>query len=235
MAGNDLFWYVISMQWITNFDLFLFDLDGLLVNTEELHYQAYREMLARRGFVLPWSLMQYYKAAHMGTGNLSEPLYGEFPELKKIDWDVLYAEKKAILTDALQKGALQLMPGVEPLLNVLNANKIERCVVTHSRAEDVALIKQKLPLLNTIPHWLTREDYELPKPHPAGYQKAMQLFLKPGGKVVGFEDTYRGLASLIKAGVSQPVLICDLGHPQMEQPVSGLVRHFISLDVVDLH
>ena len=223
------------MQWITNYDLFLFDLDGLLVNTEELHYQAYKEMLRRRGYVLPWNLMQYYKAAHMGTGNLAEHLYQEFPALKEIDWHLLYAEKRAILTDSLDKGALQLMPGVEPLLNALSLKGIERCVVTHSRAEDVALIRQKLPVLNKIPHWLTREDYDHPKPHPEGYQKAMKLFLRPGGKVVGFEDTHRGLTSLLQAGVAQPVLICDSSHPQMEQPVREPVRHFVSFDVVDLH
>ncbi len=223
------------MQWITNYDLFLFDLDGLLVNTEELHYQAYKEMLQRRGYALPWNLMQYFKAAHMGTGNVAEHLYREFPPLKEIDWTILYAEKKTILTEALQKGALQLMPGAESLLNLLSVNKIERCVVTHSRAEDVALIRQKLPILDTIPHWLTREDYEHPKPHPAGYQKAIRLFLRPGGKVVGFEDTHRGLTALVSAGVTQPVLICDPSHPQMEQPVNAQVRHFVSFDVVNFH
>ena len=32
------------MRWISEYQLFLFDLDGLLVNTEELHYQAYKNM-----------------------------------------------------------------------------------------------------------------------------------------------------------------------------------------------
>ena len=41
------------MEWIHHYQLILFDLDGLLVNTEQLHYQAYKNMLQARGFSLP--------------------------------------------------------------------------------------------------------------------------------------------------------------------------------------
>ncbi|MBS0616111.1 MAG: HAD family phosphatase [Verrucomicrobia bacterium] len=223
------------MQWIKNFDLFLFDMDGLLVNTEELHYQAYKEMLRRRGYDLSWDLMRYFQAAHIGEGNIAEHLYREFPELRDFEWGTLYAEKRAILSDSLKKGALQLMPGVEPLLKALSENKIESCVVTHSRALDVELIRSQLPVLQLIPHWLTREDYEHPKPHPAGYLKAKSLFLRPEGRVIGFEDTYRGLNALLGACVDVPVLICDPQHPQLKEPLSDRARHFNSFSVMDLN
>ena len=40
------------MQWIHDFQLFLFDFDGLLVDTEHLHYQAYVNMLSKHGYKL---------------------------------------------------------------------------------------------------------------------------------------------------------------------------------------
>ena len=222
------------MQWIERFDLFLFDLDGLLVNTEELHYQAYREVLRRRGYNLPWSLVDYYGAAHTGAGNIAEHLYRIFPELAEIEWNLLYAEKREILLGAMQGGSLQMMPGAERLLKLLAMKGIRHCVVTNSRGEEVALMQARLPALEGIPRWFTRENYKKAKPDPEGYQTAIAALGRAGDRVVGFEDSHRGLTALLGAGVEMPVLICSQNHPQMVHSISERVRHFPSFDVIDL-
>ncbi|MBS0655353.1 MAG: HAD hydrolase-like protein, partial [Verrucomicrobia bacterium] len=51
------------MDWISHYQLFLFDLDGLLVNTEETHYRAYARMCRDRGFTLPWDFPAYFRIA----------------------------------------------------------------------------------------------------------------------------------------------------------------------------
>ena len=84
------------------------------------------------------------------------------------------------------------MPGVEKLLRALEAAKIRRCVVTHSALAQTALIRSKIPVLQTLPQWITREDYEKPKPNPECYLKAIQLYGKMGDRIVGFEDSVRG-------------------------------------------
>jgi beta-phosphoglucomutase len=127
------------------------------------------------------------------------------------------------------------MPGVEDLLNHLQKHHIARCVVTNSFRQQVELIRSKLPLLNTIPHWITREDYKNPKPHPEGYLKAIELYGKKGGKVVGFEDTVRGLEALRQTS-ALPVLICSEHHPLLAVARQGRGLHFPSFrSIQDLH
>src|ERR1700722_3484515 len=103
------------MQWIHQYQLFLFDFDGLLVNTEEIHYLAYKKMFSDRGIHLNWSFSRYCQAAHYQAEGLRDQVYAEFPQLHVMepDWKVLYAEKKRAVLALINEGAVQLMPGVD--------------------------------------------------------------------------------------------------------------------------
>jgi beta-phosphoglucomutase-like phosphatase (HAD superfamily) len=78
------------------------------------------------------------------------------------------------------------MPGVEKLLTELHKHEIRRCVVTNSTLSQVEAVCSQLPILKTLPHWITREDYEKPKPNPEGYLKAIQMYGKKGDRIIGF-------------------------------------------------
>lgn len=222
------------MFWIDQFDLFLFDFDGLLVNTEQLHFDAYIHMCRARGFDLNWDFTRFCKAAHFESTGLRDAIYAEFPSLyaQEPNWDVLYAEKKQAYLNCLKTGKLQLMPGVETLLIALEKAGIKRCVVTNSLKEQIDFIKAGLPVLQTIPHWITRESYSRPKPNPDSYLKALELFKETGDRIIGFEDTSRGLRALKDAGSDVNVLVCPLDHPQLETiPFPDFV-HFTSFEEI---
>lgn len=219
------------MNWIRDFQLFLFDFDGLIVDTEGLHYAAYVNMMARRGFKLDWSYAKYSEMAHLNATAIKEGLYAEFPGLDP-NWDVLYAEKKQAYRELILSGNLKLMPGVEPLLKALELANIRRCVVTHSLLEQTLLIRSKLPILNSIPKWITREDYEKPKPAPECYLRAIQLYGRQGDKIIGFEDSLRGLEALKKTP-ALPVLICPAHHPLLEIATEeGNILHYETFEKI---
>lgn len=217
------------MDWIHRFQLFLFDFDGLLVNTEHLHYQAYVNMLAARGCFIDWDFSKFCTLAHLNADALKQQIYAEFPSLEP-DWKILYAEKKQIYFDLIASGKVELMPGVEPLLQALNKAGIQRCVVTNSLLEQIQLLRSQHPVLQTIPHWITREDYEKPKPDPECYLRAIQLYGKKGDRIIGFEDSIRGLQALEQTS-AQPVLICPNHHPLLDMVLSRGVLHFEQIDL----
>jgi beta-phosphoglucomutase len=226
---KQLFCYTIpSMKWIHDFQLFLFDFDGLLVNTEHIHYQAYINVLAKRGFNLDWSFDRFCETAHLNAIALREALYAEFPTLDP-NWDLIYGEKKRAYMELLGAGKVELMPGVGSLLKALNEADIRRCVVTNSLHEQIQLIRSQVPLLQTIPNWITREDYNKPKPDPECYLRAIELYGKKGDRIIGFEDSIRGLTAL-QGTPALPVLICSMRHPLLSAAAEKSALHFESFE-----
>jgi len=211
------------MKWIQDFQLFLFDFDGLLVNTEHLHCQAYINMMAKRGYKLEWNLMRFFEIAHRSSAAIREAIYAEFPDLDP-DWKTLYEEKKKAYFDLVASGKVELMPGAEKLLLALEKANIRRCVVTNSFLEQIRAISAQHKVLKTIPHWITREDYEKQKPHPESYLRAIQIHGKPGDRIIGFEDSIRGLQAL-QGTPALPVLICSDHYPLLEMAAVGVLRY----------
>lgn len=205
------------------FDLLLFDFDGLLVNTEMLHYEAYRRMFAERGYTMSWDFSRYCQAAHYSSEGLKQAAYATIPGLidTEPDWDVLYKEKKAELTSLVEQGEVELMPGVADLMEKIAKEKILSCVVTNSPLDAVQKICKQHKALSVISDWITREQYENPKPAPDGYTIAIKKWAKPGFRVAGFEDSVRGASSLLSAFDSVTDLSCQ-AVVVTELPVKGL-------------
>lgn len=219
------------MQWIHDYDLYLFDFDGLLVNTEELHHKAYQTMCAGRGYKLTWTFPEYAEIAHTDAAALRKRIYEDFPELKALEphWDILYKEKTEAYLSLLGKGEVELMPGAETLLKELAKRHKTMCVVTNSRWDMVEPVIDHNPALELIQHWITREDYDQPKPNPECYKVAVERFLPQGGRVIGFEDSPRGLNALMGADV-ESILISLIDYLETPQLLQRGAKRFGSLD-----
>lgn len=219
------------MQWIHNFDLFLFDFDGLLTNTEELHYKAYKRMCAERGFDLDWDFARYCKVAHYESDAIRFQIYDKFPELEKLEpsWPVLYLEKKKYMIELLNSGDVEMMPGAERLLKALDEANIKRCVVTNSPLEQIKIIQKHQPILKTIPNWVTRENYKHAKPHPECYEYAIKTYANEKDRIIGFEDTPRGMWALMKTR-ALPVMVCAVAYPEIPDLKKAGALHYQSFD-----
>lgn len=209
-------------------DRLFFDFDGLLVNTERLHFQAYQRLLTTHHLFFPWSFSEFAGIAHQKAHGIREAITRHFPSLvDQAGWEALYAEKQRYYAELLSGKELDLMPGAATVLTLVQQLAIPHAVVTNSPLEQVRAIRPRLRPLESIPCWVTRENYSLPKPAPDGYLKAIDLLGGTQQTMVGFEDSLRGVHSLQSAGIT-PVLICAEDHPQLRTIQPGSLLYFPS-------
>ncbi len=220
-------------EWIKNFDLFLFDFDGLLVNTENLHFLAYKTMSQKYQIKLNWDFLTYCKYAHSDKPLLKEEIYKKYIAIynKEPDWPSLYKETKEIYLNLLGGSNLSFMPGAEDLLLSLIENNKKVCVVTNSSKCQIDKIKEKLKVLSLIENWITRDDGVDPKPSPEGYLLAKEKLYKENDKIIGFEDTIKGLKALSFLDATK-VLVCDPKHPQLKNFKGDNYFYYESLENV---
>ncbi|MES2199875.1 MAG: HAD family phosphatase [Chlamydiota bacterium] len=209
------------MSKMENYDIIFFDFDGLLVNTEHLHYLAYQRMCLSRGKQLNWDFTKYCLVAHGSSEGLRKEIYADLQGLyeEEPNWAILYAEKKKAYQEIIQEGHVELMPGVELVLAFLKEKGIRSCVVTNSFFDQITEIRKQIPLLQTLDFWVTREDYPHPKPSPDPYIAAREKYTKPGDRILGFEDSVRGWQSLEAAGI-EGVVISSCLHPFFQEKLT---------------
>src|SRR4029079_3198232 len=117
----------ISMSEHRHLQAVVFDLDGLMFNTEELYQQVGGELLRRRGKVFGSELLD----AMMGRPpRVSLQLMIDFHELTESVAE-LAAETDEIFATILD-AQLALMPGLEDLLGALEKANIPKAIATSS-------------------------------------------------------------------------------------------------------
>lgn len=190
-----------------SFDLVLFDLDGLLVDTERLHWQAYRQMCQEYGYVMDWDYPLYLQVAGGSAEGIRDRLQREHPGLfDGRTWAELYEVKRQKLFALLASSQISLMQGVEEVVSMFAREKIPMWVVTHSPKAFVDLVQKAHPIFLQFRGWVYREMYGAPKPAPDGYRIACQNAGVAPDRAIGFEDTVRGIDALVAAHI-RPVLV----------------------------
>ena len=207
---------IFYMKWISGISSIFFDFDGLLVNTEALHFEAYQNMLKKNGILLPWDFHSFLSIAHRSARGLRDFLFFQAPELTNAKtWEGLYQEKKREYLRLLDSREIEWMPGAQNTLEAVRQAGLPHAVVTNSMTREIDIVREKIPALKEIPHWITREQYKRPKPAPDAYLRALAI-VGSARAPLGFEDTLKGVHALERSKIP-PVLICPQSHPQMKK------------------
>jgi HAD superfamily hydrolase (TIGR01509 family) len=184
----------------------IFDVDGTLAETEELHRKAFNEAFAASG--LPWNWDQALYARLLEVTGGKERIrhfidvYGGEPALDDAAIAALHREKTRLYTARVESGGIALRPGIGTLLDNAQKAGIRLAIsTTTSRPNIDALLRATL---GTQPFEVIAAGDEVAakKPAPDVYLLALQRLGLPPEHCVALEDTLNGLRSAQGAGLA---------------------------------
>ena len=173
----------------------VFDMDGVIFDTERLYWEAEREMLGRRGLAFTDALA----AKIMGLPGLAAmELLVEQLDLPDAP-QALYDEALALFLAKLP-AQLRFMPGFEDLLGAVERAGLPRAVATSTARDLAGTMLRQLAVFDRFAFVLTRDDVARGKPDPEVYVlAAARLGLLPA-ETVAIEDSFNGVTAAVAAG-----------------------------------
>jgi len=180
----------------------LFDLDGLIIDSEPIHFQAFRGFMQNHEVELPESVMPEFIGYH---------------EIENIRWlkehydlpqplEELVLERRGVYAHLLATADLPVLPGFWELSAEAKRRGLKQAVVSSSVRPQVELPLRRL-LDGSDPHRyfdaiLTGDDVTHTKPAPDIYLLALEQLGVPASEAIAFEDTPAGVTSAATAGIA---------------------------------
>lgn len=197
----------------------VFDLDGLMFNTEEIFHGAGVELMRRRGKEMTSELFTLLMGRRAEEGY---PLLVEAAELND-DPIELWMESKQLFLDMLDLH-LAPMPGLFELLEHIEKSGLPKGVATSSDRKYLHRILGRFEILDRFHMTLTAEDVTKGKPDPEIYLKAAhRLGIEPHEMMV-LEDSHNGTKAAAAAGA----YIISVPHQHSRSQDFSNARHVAS-------
>ncbi|TMA38280.1 MAG: HAD family phosphatase [Deltaproteobacteria bacterium] len=198
----------------------LFDLDGVLTDTERLHWTAYRRVLLDFGVDMD---IEEYRRWFIARG--IGPEYTCKTYRLPVAPDELRALKAPVYRTLLEEG-VRPMPGArEALARLAPSHRL--ALATNTARVEVDLILGQLGLASFLRPTITREDYVRAKPAPDAYLAAVAALGLAAAECAVVEDTERGAAAALAAGIPVVAVPNDL---TFDNDFTGCACRLASLD-----
>jgi HAD superfamily hydrolase (TIGR01509 family) len=178
---------------VFDFKLYVFDLDGVIIDSEKHHWIAYKEALKMTPCEYfknnQLTFEKYCELKHSIDKNIS------FENILNYNYDDVYIKKTEYYYSNIEK--INLIDGVECFLNKLLVNNKTICLVTDSSKKTLKIIKTRFPILEKIHYIVTSDDVKERKPASDGYLKVLKKYNNVDySEIIGFEDSYKGIISM---------------------------------------
>lgn len=189
----------------------LFDMDGLILDTEKLYCRFWQEAAIALGYPMTREQALGMRSLNRQAG--ADQLRSYFGP------DVSYPEVRSMrirLMDAfVQQEGVEAKPGIRELLDFLQAKGIAAAVTTSSPIERVRAYLSPLGLFDRFDAVCTGYDVPRGKPEPDIYLKGAAMLGLAPSECLALEDSPAGILSAHRAGCL-PVMIPDQDPPDGE-------------------
>lgn len=182
----------------------IFDMDGLLINSEELYYEAGIAIAQRENLPIP-------RDAYLAIKGYSSEQFKQYylNYISENTFDDFINQTNTYVEQAIQEGRLHLMPGAFELINKLKQDHVKLALASNNHKVFINDVLAKLAVRDFFDVVLSHEDVNQPKPSPDIYDSAQEKLAIPYNQLVVFEDSGPGVKAATYAGIAS-VLIPNL-------------------------
>ena len=207
----------------------LFDMDGVILDTEKLYTRFWKEAAQSLGFPMTHEMALGMRSLsrELGERQLKEYL-GE-----EVDYQKVRDTRIKMMTAFIQENGVELKPGIQELLDFLKEKGIKTSIATSSPLDRTKEYLSKVGLVEAFDELVSGHMVPHGKPAPDIYlYAAAKLGLKPEECLV-IEDSPTGLLAGMRAG-AVPIMIPDQDQPTDETKariyaVADSLKEIISL------
>ena len=216
----------------------VFDFDGVIADSEPLHFRAFRDILAEVGVELTEA--EYYRR-YLGLSDAAA--FRGIGVKQRNRWDdrnvAALMRRKAARFEQLERDASLIFPAADAFVRAAAA-VVPIAVASGARRAEVLRILDRADLTRCFIAVVAAEDVAASKPAPDPYLRALERLSASAGKPiaprrsVAIEDSRRGLESARAAGMKT----VGVTHPYAEGTLVGqadlVVSSLTTLNVTDL-
>ncbi|MEZ8104767.1 HAD family hydrolase [Vibrio cortegadensis] len=209
----------------------LFDMDGLIFDTEWIYKESWQYATHLQGFELSDEL--YYTFIGVQDKDCERLLTLHVSE--KIDLDMHRNTRNAYFNSMRDSGGIKYKLGFHALFSTLKSKNLQCALVTSSPRSDVERNFEGSLYLGQFDAIITADSVAQGKPSPDGYLKAIQqLGIAPETCLV-LEDSNNGVLAGLKAGCITAMIPDLLGpRPDIEPHIHYILRDLESaIGIID--
>lgn len=204
----------------------IFDMDGVIVDTEPVHRYAYFRHFEELGIGV--SDAEYAQF----TGRSTKNVYQHLKDKHRLSHDVgdMVLAKRDFFNRAFdEKPDLELLDGVRRLIEDLHQHNLELILASSASKSTIDRVMRRFALGPYFAHLVSGEDFPRSKPDPAIFAHAAALARSPAAECVVIEDSSNGVTAAKAAGLycigynSEHSPLQDLSHADL------VVAHFDEL------
>ena len=207
--------------------LIIFDMDGLMLDTEQIYFRAFRDTSDSFGLTLRTDL--YMQTIGADDEAELEIYKSAFPDLDGLAFHNAVQDRCAALMKA---GEYSVKPGLFELLRAIESKGgIKTAVVTANRKKVAVDLLTKTGIMPHLNGGVYREMVTRGKPFPDSHLLCCQMFSANPWEALVLEDSEIGICAALSAEI--PVIaIPDLAEPSDEVLAQCVARCNTLMDVI---
>jgi HAD superfamily hydrolase (TIGR01509 family) len=196
---------------VGNIELVIFDMDGLIFDTERIALEAWSIAAKEYGYEITEEV--YVNTVGLNSEKTKKFYMGHFGE--DFPCDVIREKRYEITEKMIVEKGLPMKEGLLELLEYLKKTNLKRAVATSTERKRACNLLEQAKIKDYFNYVICGDEIKSGKPEPEIFLKVAEKLGVENDRCIVLEDSFAGIMAASKAGM-MPVMIPDMLQPNEE-------------------